>query len=60
MDLVLVALVGVVIWISIVVVAIALCRASSRADAASEGTAVEAAPVPRAEVPLGTARIPAL
>ncbi len=60
MDLVLVAVVGVVIWLSIVVVAIALCRAASRADVSSDEPALEGAPVPRADVPLGPARIPAL
>lgn len=60
MDLVLVAVVGVVIWLSIVVVAIALCRAASRAEAPSDATAIDVTAVPRSDVPLGHARIPAL
>ncbi len=39
MRLVLVAVVGLTMWLSIVLLAIALCRAASRADGVADGTA---------------------
>ena len=56
MSLVLVGAVGVAVWLSIVVIAVALCRAAARADARAEGV-TSVAPVRRR---VGSRRIPAL
>jgi hypothetical protein len=52
MDLVLVAVLGVTVWLAIALIAIAICLIASRADARAEGTA-GLAPVPPRRRPAG-------
>ncbi len=59
MDLVLVAALGVVLWLALVAIAIALCRAASLVDERAE-QAAGATPVARAEPPIGRRGVPVL